>query len=81
MQFGEYNRLVQLDCTRSDVSEKRHFCWRSELRLDKVNRLHQIKDSEWQGMLIDFFGDDVEDRSIYKVLVEKCEVRMFCAFR
>ena len=41
----------------------------------------QIKDHKWQGMFIDFFGDDIEDRSIFRVLVEKSEVRLSRKFR
>ena len=34
----------------------------------------QIKDNEWQGVFIDFFfGGDVDDRSIFRVLVEKSQ--------
>ena len=40
----------------------------------------QIKDHECQGMFIDLFGDDIEDRIIFRVLVEKSEVRKFRQF-
>ena len=80
VQLGEFNRVIQLDCTQSGVTEREVLL--SEVRAAYGDRISitdrltlQIKDIEWQGMFIDFFGDNVKDRSIFKVLVEKSEVR------
>ena len=81
VQLGEFNRVIQLECTQSGVTERERLLLEVRAaygdRINPTDRLTlQIKDHEWQGMFIDFFGDDIEDRSIFRVLVEKSEVRL-----
>ena len=33
----------------------------------------QVKDEEWGGVFVDFFSDVVPDKSIFKVILERCD--------
>ena len=37
-----------------------------------------MKDEDWGGVFVDFFAETVQDRSMFKVVVEKDEVS--CSF-
>ena len=83
VQLGEFNRVIEFDCTHTGVSER-------ETLLLKVRAVYsdrikptdcltlqiQSKDQDWHGMFFDFVDDGVDDRSIFRVLVEKAEVRL-----
>ena len=82
VQLGSFNRVIQLDCSTNDCSTERELLVK-EIRAAYGERIKpsdrltiQIKDKEWDGMFVDFFGDQVEDRSIFRVIVEKTEVRI-----
>ena len=84
VQLGGYNRVVHVDCT-NETSEREAllkrvreaFCDRINIAADDCVTL-QIKDDEWQGMYIDFFANDVPDRAVLKVIVERPEVCLDC---
>ena len=39
---------------------------------DKVTL--QIKDEDWGGLFVDFFSENVPDKSVFKIIVEKNQV-------
>ena len=75
MQLGEYSRVIQLDSSPQGSTEKEMlyekiraaFCGR--IRGDDHLTL-QKKDESWGGLFVDFLDDVIEDRSVFRVVVE-----------
>ena len=78
VQLGDFSRVIQLDSSPCGPATEK------ELLLVKIRAVYseriqaddrvtlQRKDDSWGGMFVDFFGDVIEDRSVFKVVVEKC---------
>ena len=60
VQFGDFNRVIHLDCTCKEISEREALLLPIRAtygdRIKPADRITlQIKDDEWQRMFIDFF--------------------------
>ena len=81
VQCGAFNRIVSFS-TAAPVgrTERELLCEAIRVayseRIGPNNRLTlQVRSQEWDGMLIDFFGDEIEDKmKLFMVIVEKAEV-------
>ena len=80
VQCGRFNRVVSFDVTRGTGKTERELLCDAiraaySERIGPHDRLTlQVKSEEWDGMLIDFFGEEIEDRMKMTVVVEKPEV-------
>ena len=84
VQCGNFNRVVTFKCDESRVAvgatERDLLCEAIRVsyseRIGPNDRLTlQAKSEEWDGMLVDFFEDDVQDKMTLMLVVEKPEVR------
>ena len=76
VQLGNFNRVIQFGSGDSGGATD-HDLLLKEVRTAYKERIGpkdsltlQIRDKEWDGMFVDFFGDDVEDRSIFRIVLE-----------
>jgi len=80
VQFGTFNRVVVFECgegrlaagasERSLLLDAIRVAYKE--RIGPNDRLTlQLKSEEWDGMLIDFFQEDIQDRMKLTLVVEK----------
>lgn len=77
--YKDFCRVVQLDSTFPSEKESLLAGIRVVFgdRIAAGDRLTlQKKDESWGGLFVDFFGDEIEDRSVFKVIVEPVKVGM-----
>ena len=77
VQLGSFNRVIQVGSNEKNEREalvKRIREIFGERIADDDHVTLQIKDQEWEGMYIDFFENEVPDRAVLKVIVERPEV-------
>ena len=80
VQLGDFSRVIQLDSSPCGPATEK------ELLLVKIRAVYseriqaddrvtlQRKDDSWGGMFVDFFGNVIEDRSVFKLVVEWVEI-------
>ena len=81
VQCGTFNRVVGFETSVTDTGRSERELLEEAIRAAYSERISpsdrltlQIKSDEWDGMLIDFFDDHVQDRMKLTVVVEKVEV-------
>ena len=82
VQCGSFNRVVAFkdatdEWTERDVLEQAiHVAYGERIGPNDHLTL-QVMSEEWDGMLIDFFQDTIQDRMKLTVVVEKAEVNSY----
>ena len=79
LQYGSFNRLVEVDCSpekAAQASERTLLIQEIRQafgkRISSEDRITlQLKHVEWDGVFVDYFG---EDKSMMRLVVEKVEV-------
>ena len=81
VQCGTFNRVVAFETSVTDTGRSERELLEEAIRAAYSERISpsdrltlQIKSDEWDGMLIDFFDDHVQDRMKLTVVIEKVEV-------
>ena len=77
VQLGERNRVVKLLTDCSGVQSERDLLL-TEVRRTFADQLSssdsitlQIRDISWGGVFVDFFGETIDNRAVFKLVVEK----------
>ena len=77
VQLGEFSRIIQLVSTALGSSSEKDMLFEKirgvySDRIQADDRLTlQRKDDSWGGVFADFFDEVIEDRSVFRVDVEK----------
>ena len=77
VQLGEFSRIIQLVSTALGSSSEKDMLFEKirgvySDRIQADDRLTlQRKDDSWGGVFVDFFDEVIEDRSVFRVVVEK----------
>lgn len=77
VQLGDFSRIIQLVSTALGSSSKKDVLFEKirgvySDRIQADDRLTlQRKDDSWGGVFVDFFDEVIEDRSVFRVVVEK----------
>lgn len=86
VRLEEFNRVVEFE-HYPDSKETERDCLLTAVRaafserIDPDHRLTlQVKDDDWGGVFVDCVGDEVPDRAIMKVLLEKRKVCIYMYF-
>lgn len=80
VQLGERNRVVKLPTDCGGVQSEREVLL-TEIRRTFADLLSpsdsitlQIRDASWGSMFVDFFGDTIDNRAVFKLVVERGKV-------
>lgn len=83
VQLGTFSRVVEFECSRNRLSggatERELLIERIRAayseRVEAADRLTlQVQRKEWgDGVFVDYFGSEIEDKSIIRLVVEKPE--------
>lgn len=78
VQLGEFNRVIQFEVSTGKTERDVLLAAVRAAYSDRIGPEHrltfQVKDEGWGGLFVDFFGDEVTDRSVMKVILERAEV-------
>ena len=85
VQYGSFNRLVEVDCSpekTAQASERTLLIQEIRQafgeRISSEDRITlQLKHVEWDGVFVDYFGDEIQDKSMMRLVVEKAEVCLY----
>ena len=79
VQYEQFNRVVKIDCSPENLqgSTERQLLIRDvrkafEERIGSDERITlQVKRKEWDGIFVDYFENELEDKSVMRLIVEK----------
>ena len=84
VQIGDHNRVVQFSREASSGTERE--CLLAAIKTayeDKIGEgdkiTLQLKNEDWGGFFVDFFRDDVEHKSVLRMLIEKAQEVCICS--
>jgi len=80
VQLGERNRVVKLPTDCSGVQSEREVLLTDIRRtfadlLSPFNSItHQIHNTSWGSMFVDFLGDTINNQAVFKLVIERGKV-------
>ena len=71
VQLGDHCRVLEIpaDCDRSQLISTVRSTYADKVS-DKTTITLQIEEAEWGGRFIDFFGDTVVDKSVFRAIMD-----------
>lgn len=78
VQLADFNRVIEFDCPPANGTEREGLLKKVRAayseRIDADDALTlQIRRQDWNGLFVDFFDDEVPDKGVFKIIVEKAE--------
>ena len=81
VQLASFSRKVEFEVPsetdkkteREVLVEQIRASYKERIKIEDTITL-QIKDEDWGGLFVDFFTENIPDKSVFKIIVEKKEV-------
>ena len=81
VQLDSFNRKITVQCEEGAIevdlllTQVRDAYYKERIQPDDVVTL-QVKDTDFDGMFVDFLEGEIVDKSVFRVIIEKAQVKI-----
>ena len=81
VQLDSFNRKITVQCEEGEIevdlllTQVRDAYYKERIQPDDVVTL-QVKDTDFDGMFVDFLEGEIVDKSVIRVIIEKAQVKI-----